>query len=80
MAKEQLKHKDILGQIVNEGNYVAISHHNSLYICQVTRLSSKMMRVSPIQRRGIEYLKYSDQSVLLSSPDALAYILIHSGS
>lgn len=71
------EHKDILGQPLKEGNYVAISHHNQLQICLITKLSSKMMRAKPLKGyyRGDGHLKYPDQSVLLSGPDALAYIL-----
>lgn len=82
MTKQKVEHKDILGQPLSEGNYVAISHHNAMHICQVRKLNPKMMRVVPI-RKGYRsddgYLIYSTQSVLLSGPDALAYILTHAG-
>ncbi len=83
MAKEKVEHKDILGQPLNEGNYVAICHHNMMYVCQIKKLSPKMMRVIPIQRgyRSEDgFLKWANQSVLLSGPDALAYILRHAGT
>ncbi len=84
MAKEKIEHKDILGQPLSEGNYVAISHHNAMHICQVRKLNPKMMRVFPIGRTSYRaddgYLIYSNQSVLLSGPDALAYILRHAGT
>lgn len=82
MAKEQPIHEDILGQPLSEGNYVAISHRNMMKICQIKKLNPKMMRVIPIQkgyRSEDGYLIYSDQAVLLSGPDALAYILKHAG-
>jgi hypothetical protein len=77
------EHKDILGQPINEGNYVAISHRNTMYICQIMKLSAKMMRVVPVGKKhyGADgFLIYPDQSVLLSGTDALAYILTHAGS
>jgi hypothetical protein len=82
MAKEKSEHKDILGQPLSEGNYVAISHHNAMHICSIKKLSPKMMRVMPI-KKGYHsedgYLIYASQSVLLSGPDALAYILKNTG-
>lgn len=84
MPKEKIKleHYDILGQPVNEGSYVAISHRNSMHICQITKLNPKMIRVTPINESyhsDTDWLIYSNQSVLLSGPDALAYILTHAG-
>jgi hypothetical protein len=81
--KQAIVHEDILGQPLSEGNYVAISHHNMMYVCQVKKLNPKMMRVVPIQkgyRSDDGFLKYSDQCVLLSGPDALVYILKYSGT
>ena len=74
---------DILGQPLVEGNYVAVSHKNSLQICQISRLSPKMMRVVPVKNtyyRGDGHLIYGDQAILLSGPDALAYILTYAGT
>jgi hypothetical protein len=80
VTKEKPIHTDILGQPLSEGNYVAISHHNTMHICSITKLNPKMMRVMPIKHRsGDGYLIYANQSVLLSGPDALAYILTHAG-
>lgn len=76
-------HKDILGQPLQEGNYVAVSHHNSMYVCQIRKLNPKMMRVFPIERgyRSKDgFLKYADQSVLLSGEDAMVYILKYAGA
>lgn len=82
MAKEQSEHLDLLGQPLAEGNYVAVSHHNVLQICQIKKLNPKMMRVIPIKAhyRKDGYLVYSNQAILLSGPDALAYILTYAGS
>lgn len=83
MAKIIIEHKDILGQPLQEGNYVAVSHHNMLEVCQIKKLNPKMMRVAAIRdkyREGYGRLAYSNQSILLSGPDALAYILKYVGS
>jgi hypothetical protein len=81
MAKEKEPHLDIFGQPLSKGSYVAVSHHNELQICQISKLNPKMMRVKPLTGyyKSDGYLAYSDQSVLLSGPDALAYILKHAG-
>jgi hypothetical protein len=80
VAKVVIEHKDILGQPVSVGNYVAVSHHNMMHIAQIVRITPKMMKVSTIGRYKSEIQVYSDQSVLLSGPDALVYILKHAGS
>jgi len=82
MAKEISQHLDILGQPLQEGNYVALAHHNMLQICQVTKLSPKMMRAVPVKqgyRSSDGYLVYSNQAILLSGSDVFAYILIYAG-
>jgi hypothetical protein len=82
MAKEAPEHVDILGQPLAEGNYVAISQSNIMYVCQIKKITPKQIRVCPIKGRYSEtgWLKYPSDSVLLSGPDALAYILKNSGS
>jgi len=82
-TKQIFEHTDILGQPIQEGNYVAISHRNSMYICQVTKINPKMIRVIPVKNtyRGSDgFLIYSNQSILLSGSDATAYILKYKGS
>lgn len=79
MAKVIEKQLDILGQEVNEGNYVAVSHHNMLHIAQIVRITPKMMRVKTIGKYKSEMQVYSTQSILLSGPDALVYILKYAG-
>jgi hypothetical protein len=82
MIKFVIEHKDILGQPLAEGNYVAVSHRNSLQVCQIMKLNPKMMRVKPVKGyyRSDGYLIYSEQCILLSGPDALAYILTYAGT
>jgi hypothetical protein len=83
MGKEKVEHTDILGQPLKEGNYVATSRKNTMHICRIIKVSPKMIRVIPI--KGVYsgdngWLVWADQSVLLSGPDALAYILTHAGN
>ena len=81
MAKAKVEHVDIIGQPIDEGKYVAITHHNSLYIGQITKMTGKMIRVVPITGNYREgFLKYPDQAVLLSGPDAMVYILRNAGN
>lgn len=82
-VKEVKEHKDILGQPLNVGNYVVVCSSNSMYVCKIAKLTPKMMRVIPIKKSwGNQegWLKYDYESVLLSGPDALAYILTNSGN
>lgn len=79
MPKEKIEHKDIIGQPIAEGNYVAISHHNSMHVCQIKKITAKKIRACPLKGyyRKDGWLIYPQDSVLLSGPDALAYILTH---
>jgi len=75
-----IEHFDILGQPLAEGNYVAISHHNTMYVCQIKKITPKKLKALPIKwKSGDGILVYPQDSVLLSGPDALAYILKNSG-
>ena len=81
MPAAKIEHVDILGQPLAEGNYVAISHHNSMYICKIVKVTPKKIRAQPIKWKGDGgLLIYPTDSVLLSGPDALAYILKNSGT
>lgn len=78
MTKEIIKHKDILGNPINENSKLAVSRHNNLKICSIVKLSPKMLRVKPLDNpnyRGEGYLVYPNQTVVVDGPDVLAYIL-----
>ncbi len=80
MAKAQIVHKDILGQDLIEGNYVAASHHNSMYICRVIKITPKQIRIVNVKsnsRLDTGWLKYSSETVKLSGEDAMAFILTY---
>ena len=71
---------DIIGQPLSVNSYVVTCHHNTLYVCQVKKITAKMLRVCPITGRwGDGWLKYPSDLIVLSGPDALAYILANAG-
>ncbi len=83
VKKEKIEpeHVDILGQPIKLGGYVAMSHHNTLQICTVTKINPKTVRVNPLfgYYKKYGYQISPIQAVLLSGPDALAYILANAG-
>lgn len=74
--------KDILGRDIRVGDYVAITHSNTMVVCAVTKFNPKMMRVHPVAGSGWRskdgYLKYPHESVLLDGPQVTMYILRNS--
>jgi hypothetical protein len=82
MPKTEVEHVDILGQPLALNNYVAVPHHNGLHICSIIKITPKQLRVLPLQaysRNNAGWLKYPSETVLLSGPDAMVYILKHGG-
>ena len=80
MAKEEIIHKDLLGQPLSVGMHVATAIGNTLYVCKVAKVTPKMIRAVPVKgnyRQDDGYLKYSTDTVVLSGPDVLAYILTY---
>lgn len=80
MAKELISHKDKLGQPIEEGMHVVACHRNSIYICKVTKVHPKQLRIHSVSKKGYGsdsagWLVYPFETVILSGPDALAYIL-----
>lgn len=76
------QHLDILGRQVQEGDTVAYTHHNSLMVGRIGKITEKQIRVFPISNEWIDryrntsgYLKYSTQCVLVGGPDLTAWIL-----
>jgi hypothetical protein len=74
MAKEEPQHKDILGQPLKEGNYVAACRRNTMVVCTIKKMAPIQMRIVAINSKK-EWLVYPYDTVLLDSPDALVYIL-----
>lgn len=73
------EHLDLLGREVAEGDMVAFSHHNTLYVGKVMKITPKQVRVSPLGvsylRNDAGYLKYTDQCVLIGGPDLTMHLL-----
>jgi hypothetical protein len=84
-APENQEHRDLIGQPLAEGNYVAVSIRNGLYVCKIGKLTPKKMRVHPVDSGNSRYfwrdghLVYPTQTILLDGPDASVYILKHAG-
>ena len=71
-------HRDLLGREVKEDDAVAFSHHNTLYVGKVTKITPKQVRVVPLlsqYRQSDGYLKYTNQCVLIGGPDLTAHLL-----
>lgn len=71
-------HKDLLGREVHEGDCVAFSHHNTLYVGKVIKVTPKQVRVVPMltnYRSDTGYLKYTSQCVLIGGPDLTMHLL-----
>ena len=74
------EHLDLLGREVHEDDYVAFTHHNTLYVGKVTKVTPKQVRVIPMltqYRNDKGYLKYTNQCVLIGGPDLTMHILKH---
>ena len=71
-------HRDLLGREVKENDAVAYTHHNSLYVGKVIKVTPKQVRVVPLlskYRAETGYLKYTNQCVLIGGPDLTAHLL-----
>lgn len=71
-------HRDLLGREVAEGDAVAYTHHNSLYVGKVIKITPKQVRVIDMlskYRNDTGYLKYTNQCVLIGGPDLTAHLL-----
>jgi hypothetical protein len=71
-------HLDLLGREVKEDDTVAFSHHNTLYVGKVIKVTPKQVRVVPMAtkyRQDSGYLKYTSQCVLVGGPELTMWIL-----
>jgi len=72
------EHLDLLGREVKIEDYVAFTHHNSLYVGKVIKVTPKQVRVVPIgtrYRQDDGYLKYTSQCCLVGGPELTFHIL-----
>lgn len=71
-------HLDLLGREVKEDDAVAFTHHNTLYVGKVIKVTPKQVRVVPLlskYRSENGYLKYTNQCVLIGGPDLTMHLL-----
>jgi hypothetical protein len=77
IKEEALQKFDILGQPIVLGCYVAAPRSNALKVCQVEKITNKMVHLKAVNKTGWrdEFMIYPEHAVRLDGPDALAYIL-----
>jgi hypothetical protein len=78
MSTKVEDHRDLLGREVKEDDAVAFTHHNTLYVGKVIKITPKQVRVVPMlstYRSDTGYLKYTNQCVLIGGPDLTAHLL-----
>ena len=71
MDREIPEHKDILGRVLNIGDYVAYPDSNQMRMGKIEKLNPKMIR---IQGRW-PVLKYPKDTVKLEGPELMMYLL-----
>lgn len=72
------EHLDLLGREVKIDDHVAFSHHNTLYVGKVIKITPKQVRVVPLftkYRMDDGYLKYTSQCCLVGGPELTYHIL-----
>ena len=76
MAKEQVEHFDVLGNPLEIGTTVAVSHHG-MQICTITKINPKMLQVHPVKLKynGKGYLKYPMDMVAVDPQLVTLYVL-----
>lgn len=71
MAKEIPEHRDILGRVLNVGDYVAFPDSNIMKLGKIVKLNPKMIKIEG--RWGVN--KYSKDTVKVDGPDLTMYLL-----
>ena len=75
-TKEIPIHFDVLGNPLELGTTVAVSHHG-MQICQIVKINPKMLRVQPVRPkyRGDGYLKYAMDMIAVDPHLVTLYVL-----
>lgn len=71
MAKPIPEHKDLLGRLLDVGDYVAYPDSNTMKMGKIDKLNPKMIRIQgrwPVN-------KYPKDTVKLDGPDLTMYLL-----
>ncbi len=72
-------HKDKLGNVLKEGQYVAVAD-NGMYIAKVTRFTPKMVEVEVVDREyRSKRLKYGNDMVILEGESIFMWVLTNGG-
>ena len=79
MPKEIPEHKDILGRVLNVGDYVAYPDSNQLKIGKVEKLHNKMVRVTTGRQWRATVNKYPIDITKLDGPDLTVFLLKRDG-
>jgi hypothetical protein len=78
MSKDNHEHKDILGNILNVGDIVAFSSHNSLAMGIIDKLNPKMIGLKRVNSKWRQN-KYPLDCIKVDEGQGLVYILKHGG-
>lgn len=75
MAKQIPEHKDILGRVLNVGDYVTYPDANHLKMGKIDKLNQKMVRVTTGRQWSPTVNKYPIDTVKLDGPELVMYLL-----
>lgn len=75
MPKQIPEHKDILGRVLNVGDYVAYPDSNMLKTGKIDKLNQKMVRVTTSNTWRTTVNKYPEHTVKLDGPDLTVFLL-----
>ncbi len=78
MSKDIPEHTDILGNILNVGDIVAFSSHNSLAMGIIDKLNPKMIGLKRVNSKWRQN-KYPLDCIKVDEGQGLVYILKHGG-
>ena len=72
-------HKDKLGNVLKEGQYVAVAD-SGMYIAKVLRFTPKMVEVEVVDRKyRSKRLKYGSEMVILEGESIFMWVLTNGG-
>lgn len=69
------EHKDILGRLLEVGDYVAYPDSNMMKLGKIDKLNQKMVRVTTGREWRATVNKYPKDTVKVDGPDLTMYLL-----
>lgn len=75
--KTPIEHKDIIGNVICEGDTVVYPSHNSLRVALVKKINPKMVNVVGVGRSWTDR-KYPSDLLVVNDPKITLYMLQHS--